>query len=162
MAAENQSADPPTPETAALPSETQQHVVAPTLRPRRGKNFLLFPKLAYELQEMIFKFVAEDLDPNIVKIYLSNPEDDPTNTQPEIRASYKVPALLKVNHQAREVAVWESGYLWRLAQLLLRRRHRHMRRHTRKHGDRCRYRYRHRHRCSTYPETSPIHDITPG
>jgi hypothetical protein len=104
MAAEDQSVNPPTLETAALPTKTPQHAVAPTPRPRRGRNFLLFPKLAYELQELIFKFAAEDLDPNIVKIYLSNPEDNPTNTQPEIRASYKVPALLKVNRQARDVA----------------------------------------------------------
>jgi hypothetical protein len=53
---------------------------------------------------MIFNFAAEDIDPNIVKIYLNEPEDDPNNSQPEIRASYKVPALLKVNRQARYVA----------------------------------------------------------
>jgi hypothetical protein len=99
MAAEDQSVNPPTPETAALPTEAQQHVVAPTLRPSRGKNFLLFPKLAYELQDMIFKFAAEDLDPNIVKIYLK----DPSAFFPEVCLSYKVPSLLEVNRRAREV-----------------------------------------------------------
>jgi 2EXR family len=101
--ATEESVNPPTSEITALPTETQQRVVVLTLRPRRGKNFLLFPKLAFEIRDMIFKFTAEDLDSNIVKIYLSNPEDDPSNSQPEIRASYKVPALLKVNRQARDV-----------------------------------------------------------
>jgi len=79
---------------------------SPTLRSRRGKSksFLLFSKLAYELREVIFTFAAEVIDPNIVKIYLNDPEDDPNNSQPEIRASYKIPALLKVNRQARFVA----------------------------------------------------------
>jgi hypothetical protein len=93
MAAEDQSVNPPTPETAALPTETQQNVVAPTLRPRRGKNFLLFPKLAYELQDMIFKSAAEDLDPNIVKIYLKNP----SALFLVLRLSYKTLSLLSVN-----------------------------------------------------------------
>jgi hypothetical protein len=47
---------------------------------------------------MIFKSAAEDLDPNIVKIYLKNP----SAFFPKVYLSYKAPSLLRVNHQARE------------------------------------------------------------